>query len=242
MKRRFILSETEVLREGFMGWIDYLLPRACAGCGDVVWDRQALCSTCRVDLLAIESPRCPRCALPREIKAGIDALCVTCLTTTRRFDAVEAAFEYARPVATALIRAKVGRDPSDFRALCQLAASKLDLGPFVDWPVVAVPMFRPDLRQRGFSTTQILCDVLQLRTRQIGGLQKISRTALRSKTRDERRRDVEGAFVFRGAQIPRNVLVVDDVLTTGATMTEVAKTLKRAGAKCVVGLVLARDV
>ncbi len=112
--------------------------------------------------------------------------------------------------------------------------------------IVPIPLTAQRLRERGFNQAQELARALGARL----GVPVAARLCV--KTRDtlpqtrlpwkERRKNIRGAFVVEGDLAGRHVAVVDDVLTTGATLSELARNLKRAGAATVTGYVIARTV
>ncbi|MDO8499253.1 MAG: ComF family protein [bacterium] len=123
------------------------------------------------------------------------------------------------------------------------------------WPndlvVVPVPLHAKRERERGFNQAQLLGSIIR---EQLSGLNKATRLAdgelIRERTtaqqallnREERLLNVFGAFVWRGENPPGNILLVDDVYTTGATMGECARVLRSAGAPWVWAITLARGV
>ena len=116
------------------------------------------------------------------------------------------------------------------------------------WLFVPVPLFKTKFRNRGYNQAEVLSFELAKRLNfvSVDALERIkntpSQTALKEK---ERRENVKNAFFFKkrftGLLKNKNVFLVDDVLTTGSTLLEVANVLKRAGVKKVIGLTLARD-
>jgi len=199
--------------------------------------RSLLCTQCEAELPRLERALCPRCAL--ESPGG--ALCGRCLSQAPAYDATHAALAYDFP-ADALVHAlKFRGELALAPLLAGLLAEKLR-GERVDH-VVAVPLSAARLRQRGYNQAVEIArhlrkDVLEL--------------ALCERTRDappqmelpyaERQRNVRGAFRCTRALIGARVAVVDDVMTTGATLDEMARTLKRAGAVHVVNWVVARTL
>jgi len=194
-----------------------------------------LCEACDADLPRLAQPRCPRCAL--ESPQG--ALCGRCLAQTPAYDATEAVLAYEFP-ADALIQALKFRGELALAPLLgALLAERVRTHP-VDL-VVPVPLSAARLRLRGYN--QALEIARHVRRE---GLE----LALCERTRDappqielpydERQRNVRGAFRCTRNLIGASVAVVDDVMTTGATLDEMARTLKRAGALRVANWVVAR--
>jgi ComF family protein len=182
---------------------------------------------------------CPRCAL--ESPAGL--LCGRCLAQPPHFDATVAALAYEFP-ADALVQALKFRGELALAAvLGSLLLEKLDEEP-IDC-ILPVPLSAARLRSRGYNQAAEIARRLAHR-RPGPGLE----LSLCERTRDgppqmelpfaERQRNVRGAFRCARAIPGARVAVVDDVMTTGATLDELARTLKAAGAARVVNWVVAR--
>ena len=199
--------------------------------------RRLLCAACEADLPHLTMPLCPRCALP---SPGA-LVCGRCLSESPAYDATRAALAYDFP-ADALVHALKFRGEL---ALAPLLASFLAdkvRGERVDH-VVAVPLSIERLRQRGYNQAVEIArhlrnDALALtlceRTRDAPPQIELPY--------DQRQRNVRGAFRCTRALIGASVAVVDDVMTTGATLHEIARTLKGAGATRVVNWVVARTL
>jgi ComF family protein len=207
----------------------WLLPPRCLLCGDAGHEGLDLCRDC-----AAELPRnascCARCALPLPLPA---ALCGRCQRHPPPWEAAWAPFRYGWPLDRLEARFKFGRDLAAGRSLVALWRGQprpLAL-PEV---VVPVPLHRARLRQRGYNQALELARPL---TRALGVplrhdlLARTRSTAAQSELdAPTRRRNVRGAFVVRSeAPLPAHVAVLDDVMTTGATLAECARVLKRAG-------------
>ena len=197
--------------------------------------RELLCSACAAELPRLRRPVCPRCAL--DSPGG--ALCGRCLRERPTYDATRAALAYEFP-ADALIQAlKFRGELALAPLLAALLAERLD-SERVDH-VVPVPLSRERLRRRGYNqaveiarhlSREGLAPMLCERTRDAPPQMELPY--------DARQRNVRGAFRCTRELIGATVAVVDDVMTTGATLDELARTLKRAGALRVVNWVVAR--
>ncbi|AKU10775.1 hypothetical protein AzCIB_0870 [Azoarcus sp. CIB] len=181
---------------------------------------------------------CPVCAIP----SGEDLICGSCQRAQPAFDATIAALPYVFPVDRLVQALKYGRRLALTRFLSGL------LEPFTppQGPAVVVPMpLHPGrLRERGFNQAAEIARPLA----RAWGLP--FETAAVERVRDtapqaslpwlERRRNMRGAFRCHSSFDGRTVVVVDDVMTTGATLDELARTLKSHGAARVVNRVVAR--
>ncbi|HEY5896981.1 MAG TPA: ComF family protein [Burkholderiales bacterium] len=199
--------------------------------------RALLCTACEADLPCLAAPLCPRCALPTPAAA----VCGRCLAEQPAYDATIAAFAYDFP-ADALVHALKFRGELALAALLGGLLGRRLGNEGVDH-VVPVPLAPRRLRERGYNQAVEIA-------RHLGkGAPEVS---LCERTRDaapqmelpyaERQRNVRGSFRCTRELIGARVAVVDDVMTTGATLDEMARTLKRAGAIHVVNWVVARTL
>lgn len=199
--------------------------------------RDLLCTHCDAELPRLDFALCPRCALA----SPNGAICGRCLSTPPAYDATRAALAYDFP-ADALVHSLKFRGEL---ALAPLLASLLRdriRADAVDH-VVAVPLATSRLRERGYNQSVEIARHLRR------GLLDL---ALCERTRDarpqielphdERQRNVRGAFRCTRSLVGARIAVVDDVMTTGATLNELARTLKAAGAVHVVNWVVARTL
>jgi ComF family protein len=204
----------------------------CRGKADAL-----LCAACDADLPRLGAELCPRCALASP--AG--AVCGRCLSQPPAYDATRAAFAYAFP-ADALIQALKFRGELALAPLLGNFLSKSISGERVDC-VVPVPLSAARLRERGYNQALEIARGVAAAARAPLAPELCERRRETAAQMDlplaERARNVRGAF-----HCPRvvsgTVAVVDDVMTTGGTLDEVAAALKRAGAARVVNWVVAR--
>lgn len=186
---------------------------------------------------------CPRCALPLSTPAP---LCGECLTHEPPFTAACAPFVYASPFDQLMMRFKFGRNLAAGSVLAELWLDALRASP-PPRPdaLLPVPLHPLRLRERGYN------QALEL-ARPLGRALDIAlRADLLERTRAtsaqsnldavERRRNLRGAFaIMKNVALPAHVALVDDVMTTGTTLRECARTLLRAGVARVDVWVLAR--
>jgi len=220
--------------------LDALLPSRCLLCGARGQGALSLCSACAADM-----PRnmtcCTRCALPLGVPAP---LCGRCIKHAPPWDAAWVPFRYEWPLAQLEARFKFGGDLAAGRTLSLLwNASQAPRDP--PDAIVPVPLHRSRLRKRGYNQAlelakplakhfgvPVLHDALR-RTRATDAQTEL--TAVR------RRRNVRGAFVANlDGKVPEHVAVLDDVFTTGATLAECVRVLKRTGVQRVDAWALAR--
>jgi ComF family protein len=218
----------------------FVLPWRCLLCGATGSDGIDLCAACSADLPRNRSC-CARCALPLATSA---AMCGECLRRPPPWDAAWAPFRYGWPLDRLESRFKFGRDLAAGRVLSTLW--RYEPCP-VELPqlLLAVPLHRSRLRQRGYNQALELGRPL---ARELGVplridvLQRICSTDAQTELDAiGRRRNVHGAFApHPGIELPVHVAILDDVMTTGATLAECARVLKRAGVQRVDVWALAR--
>lgn len=237
-----------MLRDIHHTLLDLVYPRLCAVCNN--WtgeENRVLCWDCRARLRWITPPFCRCCGDPVEGLPTHDFVCGYCLRSPPAFDLARSLLRYAKPCDALIQRFKYGRDCwiGDTLAQWLREGARLHL-PFdlID-VVMAVPLSPRKQRERTYNQAGLLARGLARRTpiAYCSGLTRVRYTV--SQTRLDmaaRRRNVYGAFEVR---IPewiesRRILLIDDVMTTGATLHECARVLKRSGAAAVYGLTVAR--
>ena len=233
--------------------LDFCLPRACAGCQQT-WtlsEQGCWCPSCREALAWIGSPRCPGCGIPfLDSPDSDDHLCGECLKGAFDFDVARSAVLYAGMARKRIHQLKFGGKLHWVPALAALLAESVKPGDAVNRVdmIVPVPLHQQRLRQRGFNQAGLIarefgraCSIPV----RFGVLIRHRATLPQTRLgRRERLDNVRGAFMIarREAVRGRSVLLLDDVFTTGTTLSECAKVLKRAGAQTVHALTVARVV
>ncbi|WP_422346890.1 ComF family protein [Stenotrophomonas sp. DR009] len=200
-----------------------LLPLRCLVCGDPGHDDLDLCHACLAEL-PWSGRACLRCALPLPDNALI--VCGSCREEAPPQAATHASLLYLPPVDQLLVRYKFHQDLAAGRLLAQL----MQRAPPPWWcpPLVPVPLHNRRLRRRGYNQAGELCRLLPMPVWQ--GLYRRRHTAPQSeRTAEQRRENLFDAFAVRGP-VPTRLTVVDDVMTTGSTVMEVAETLRLVGA------------
>lgn len=212
----------------------------CFACGRAPAAAPApVCAACRADFFAPETLRCTRCGL--RIPAG--TVCGACLRRPPTFDATHACADYAVPMAAMIVAFKSHGRLELAAPLSELLAERAAALP-AGTLITAVPLAFERLQERGFNQSDQLARAVARRvglTYAPGLLVRVRHAPpQQSLALDARRRNVRGAYAALRALDGESVAVVDDVMTTGATLAEIAATLKRAGAARVTNLVLAR--
>lgn len=224
--------------------LDSLFPPACRLCGARTGAGPALCTGCRHDLPRLIHA-CRQCARP--LSGEAPQCCGRCQHQPPPFDRATALFHYQPPLDFLLKRLKFARDPGMGPLLAGLLARELR-GRTAPLPGLLVPMpLHPTrLRERGYNQA---VEIARPLGRALGipldhGLcRRTRRTEAQSLLGTTARRlNVRNAFAVTGSAPVAHVAIVDDVMTTGCTASELARVLKRAGAGNVEVWVIARAV
>lgn len=237
-------------RQGWQLALDLVFPPHCPVCGIEVGGAGALCAACWDGIDFIEPPGCEACGLPFEFDLGAGALCGVCARRPPRFERARAALVYNRHSRKLIIDFKHGdrtdRAPVYGRWLARAGRELID-----DADIIApVPLHPTRLFSRRYNQAALLAHAL---ARECGKTVVPDLLIRRRRTPSqgrlgaaERRRNVRGAFEINRAWKTRlgdkRVLLIDDVMTTGATVGASAEALKLAGAGAVDVLTLARVV
>lgn len=219
--------------------IQSLLPQSCLLCA-AHCDHALLCAACAEQLPRPPASRCAVCAVP---VAG--AVCGACLAHPPRYDEVTAAFSYEHPLDALIQAFKYGGNLALATllgdALGRTAAAAATPRPDL---LIPMPLTAQRLRERGFNQALELARRISAATG-IPVAAGICRKVVETRPQAalpwrERAKNVRGAYVCDADLQGRKIAVIDDVMTTGATLNELAKNLKHAGAIHVSGWVVAR--
>lgn len=219
--------------------LDFVFPPRCPACGAGVGRHGGLCGECWAGLAIPAEPWCAACQRPfGEGGPAEGAICVPCLARPPRHAGIYAATLYT-PVSRKLVLAfKHGRRIAMAPMLARLMAARLP-GDTADWLIVPVPLHRWRLWSRGYNQAALLARELDRLGRGrmlVDALERKRRTpSLGGLGAKARRRALAGAIVVRdrASLVGRDILLVDDVLTSGATSDACVRALKKAGARSV---------
>jgi ComF family protein len=236
--------------------VDLAFPPRCGACGADMSDAdtgeadrdELVCRVCRGELRLVEWPTCQRCAAAAPEASTALSDCPHCRGAKLRFDRTLALGSYEGLLRSWITRMKEDRSGLAARLLAELAWRRLGdhLADLKLDVVVSVPMHALRRWRRGVDPPAVVAHHVARKLRIPAAVRMLK--ALRNippqlgLSRPARFRNVAGEMAVRPGYLLQaaHVLVVDDILTTGATASEAARALKRAGAKEVTVLVLAR--
>ncbi len=233
------------LRRESLGLLEIGLPSVCLLCRQSLTRPGTFCSTCLHEMRPVTSPRCPRCDLPFAALDGSDHLCQPCTLLPPPFLWARSAGLYQDSLRRAVQRLKFQGDFNLDRPLAGLMRSVLQqsLEAYEADLLVPVPLFRRRLRRRGFNQALLLARALRLEGLPVAArlLRRVRDTAPQSGLKAiQRRQNLRGAFEMESSLRGERVLLLDDVMTTGATARECSRVLLAGGAGAVAVAVLAR--
>lgn len=221
----------------FWGALDLLFPPVCGGCGK---QGSCWCTDCQKRVNILDGILCDVCGLPQD-KSGV---CRACLAERPHFRALRAWSVFSAPVQPALHRLKYRRDVSMGDAFA------FQMAPFVkslNWQidvVIPIPLGRQRLKERGYNQVGMIAKPLALalgmRYAPDGLVRRKETRTQVGLTKLERKANVQNAFQAGRGMNGKSVLVMDDVSTTGSTLSAGAEALYSAGARDVYALTVAR--
>jgi competence protein ComFC len=224
--------------EALGAFISLLYPPVCAICGANIRAGEHLCDQCEAKAVRIVAPFCQKCTEPFEGAITSAFTCANCAHRTIHFDAAVAAYRGRGIVREIIHRFKYSRQIYLRHLVARWLRAALDDQRLRDRRfdvIVPVPLHPARQRERGFNQASLLAELLSVEisvpSRPL--LERIRYTNTQTALdRTERMENLHDAFRLRKTANVRDlrVLLIDDVLTTGSTLSECARVLKRAGA------------
>ena len=218
--------------------VSLLYPATCAICRKQVRPGEYLCDRCEAKIVRIAPPFCETCSEPFDGSINIAFTCANCAHRTIHFDAAVAAYRGRGIVRDVIHQFKYNRQVHLRHLVGKWLRAALDDGRLRSQQfdvIVPVPLHPARQRERGFNQASLLAESLsaQISIRCRPLLKRIRYTTTQTALdRSERMENLHNAFRLRKNANVRGlrVLLIDDVLTTGSTLSECARVLKRAGA------------
>jgi ComF family protein len=232
------MSFAQTLTQSFAPLVDLIYPPRCPLCGGALAAQDGLCSACWQELVIPGEPACAKCQRPFNSNAERDgAVCAPCLAAPPKHDGIAAGTLYNDASRRLVLAYKHGNRIALSRLLSRLMNARLPVLEG-DWLFVPVPLHRNRLWQRGFNQSALLSGELARKRGQallVDGLLRTKSTPiLGGLGRKARAKTLSGAIRFNPARRSilkgANIVLVDDVLTSGATSDACVSALKRAGA------------
>lgn len=251
IKQRLMKGVSQIVKKTGLGLLDLALPPRCLSCGERVQQAGHLCAGCWKGLNFLGGAQCYCCGFPfeydREMFLAGETLCMACLSRPRQFDRARAALHYDDGSRKMIISFKHGdhTEYADYFALLLAQAAKSLSGEA--HMMTVVPLHKKRLFARRYNQAALMAHPLAQKL----GLAFVPDLLVRHKhtppqqgNMARRTRNIRGAFSinphYKEHIKHKNILVVDDVFTTGATADACAKALKKQGAAGVELLSVAR--
>lgn len=224
----------------FWGALDWVFPPSCSGCGKL---GRRWCSDCEAGLVPLRNNICDICGYL--IENG--TVCSRCAVNPPEFTMLRSVYEYQGGLRNAIHRLKYDNDLGVGEILGRKCADHLER---LHWKidlVIPVPLGKKRRKERGYNQAAMIAYPMSLML----GIQYGQKQLVRSKetvtqveyNAEQRKQNVHEAFSAPNSHLKgKNILIIDDVITTGSTMDECARALKKAGVKNVYGLSVARTM
>lgn len=223
------------------GMLSLIFPPRCEVCGTL--QEPVVCARCHDAFRAIHAPYCQQCGLPFDPLAQSAAHCAICREEPPTFDAARAAGAYENELRRAIHLFKYDGVRALAAPLAAFVAETITF-PFEIECLCPVPLHPQRATMRGYNQSELLAEEMgehwslpvipTMLTRTVNTTPQMQLPAA------ERKRNVKGAFAVSAPVAGRTIGLVDDVYTTGSTLSECSRILKRAGAQRVLVLTVAR--
>ena len=229
-------------------FINILIPLRCVKCGDILEDHKGLCPTCWPKISFLSKPHCACCGHPFAFEIEEGALCGACNQTLPPFKTARSVFAYTPESRDLILKFKHTDTISSAPLFAEWMAKKME---GIENPLcIPVPLHRTRLFIRTYNQAALLAkEISRLKgwTYAPTLLFRLKKTPSQGHlTKENRYKNVRGAFKVlkkkRQQLSGQNIVLIDDVYTSGATLKACTKTLLKAGAKEVHALTLGRVV
>ena len=209
--------------------MDFSIPRLLSLCIlSSAKTKNTWCISCERDMLC-SFQKCPVCARP----AATERVCGSCLKNKPDYSRTEVLFQYRYPIKQLIKTFKFNNRPELSIAFADLMTKKLSHLDTLPNKLIPVPLYKRRQRQRGYNQSIVFAEQIAKRTgikTDLALCQRIKHTKPQSTLSiNDRKKNVRGAFKLSDTVVPRHVAIVDDVITSGSTINEIARLLKKAG-------------
>ncbi len=240
------ISIARKLKAALISGLDFILPPRCPACSDKILAHGFLCGSCWGDLQPIAAPYCTICALPFEFETDEGAICLACVESEPEYNWARAAVLYDGLGKSVVLRLKHGGVSTCAPVMVQMMAAALKNAEFD--VIMPVPLHWSKMILRRFNQSLLLAKGLSKKLTtplDAHSLSKIKKTKNQAGlSKRARFQNVASVFTVRESAAKtlkgKRVLLVDDVLTTGATASSCAKALKKVGVNSVGVIAFAR--
>lgn len=228
--------------------VNAIYPPQCLSCREIVSEEGNMCSQCWEGATFIADPICHKCGIPFELNVAQETWCGDCMQCSPKYNKARAVFVYddnsQRLISKFKYSDKTSASPYLARWMLRVGSGMLHDCDFV----APVPLHRNRLIYRRYNQAALLCKSIEQQTSKttvVDLLKRVKNTPSQARlTTNQRKINVSGAFSlnekYSDYVVGKNILLVDDVMTTGATIEACAKILLQAGADKINILTIAR--
>lgn len=228
--------------------IEIIFPNSCISCNEIISLDGLLCAKCFAKVKFICAPKCQICSYPFEIEIKhLPPFCGKCLDKKPYYDKALAIYQYNEIIAKSISALKYSDQTFLAKKFAQILFKNFKDEIENCDIICAVPLHKKRLRQRKFNQSALIAKFLDHKKFNPDLLWRLVNTLSQVKLkREEREQNLKKAFLvnkkYRNFIKDKTVLLIDDVATTGATINNCARALKKSGAKKVVVLTIAKTV
>ena len=227
--------------------IDIIFPHLCISCEKITTEDNFFCTDCLPKIEKIKDPKCSKCSLPFDIEIIKNSICGLCFKKKLFYDKVTPIFVYDNIIANAISNFKYKDQPNLGKKFTKLILNELsnELENF-DY-IIPVPLHKNKLTKRKYNQSAIIAKLI-CKKKYIPDLlfrvfDNISQVKLK---KNERQKNLKHAFrlntKYQNLIKGKTIIIIDDVITTGATINYCSKELKRNGVKKVIVIAIAKRI